>query len=730
MFENKPTIVFLSTYPPRECGIATFTQDLLHYSQKIEGLKFRYKVAAFNLSPLDTYKYPREVTWEIDENSKKDYVNLAKKINDDINISGIILQHEYGIFGGLDGKKILYFMENCKKPMLVTLHTTLPSPSPKMKEVTERIVQLASNIVVLTKNSKEIIQNLYPKSNGKIFVIPHGIHNVKFSSQKEFKIKLELDNRIVLSTFGLLSRNKGIKYVINALPKIIKKYPSIIYLILGETHPVIRRNEGEKYRLELAHLITTLGLEKHVKFYDQYLSLPDLLEFLQATDIYISTSINPNQAVSGTLSYALGTGRPVISTDFNQAKEIMTSDIGRLVPIRNSSAMTSALLELLSDKEKLKVMARNAYDKTRPMLWSRVAEKYTNLLARTIIPPVNLRHLYKMTDDLGLFQFAKLTVPNKESGYTLDDNARALITCSWLIKQKYSKKIMDLINIYFAFIKKCQLQDGTFTNYIGFKDNSPTDQNNNEDLSDPQARAMWALSEVMNNQVLSVDIRNQAKKMYLQSLEKGSKLTHLRAKAFAIKSFTLALNALPDHQKILLEYIKKYTDSLVAALKENSLKSWVWFEKDLKYSNALLSESLIIAGNYLKDYIYTNKGIQSLDFLISKTFSPDMYMPIGHSNWYKKNGIRSRYDQQAEDPAAMILALSTAYENTHDEKYKNLAKKCFSWFLGNNSLNKSLYDEKTGGCYDGLRPDHVNLNQGAESLVSYLMSSYTITQLH
>ena len=727
---NKPTIVFLSTYPPRECGIATFAQDLLHSSQKIQGFKFCYKVAAFNLSPLDTYKYPREVEWEIDENSKKNYLNLAKTVNEDINISGIILQHEYGIFGGMEGKKILYFLENCKKPILVTLHTTLPNPSPKMKEVTERIVELASNIVVLTKNSKKIIEKIYPKSNGKIFIIPHGIHSIKFSSQKEFKTKLELDNRIVLSTFGLLSRNKGIKYVIKALPDVIKKYPSIIYLILGETHPVIRRNEGEKYRLELAHLVTTLGLEKHVKFYDQYLNLSDLLEFLQATDIYISTSINPNQAVSGTLSYALGAGRPVISTDFIQAKEIMTHDIGRLVPIKDSPALTLALLDLLSDQEKLKYMARNAYDKTRPMLWSNVAEKYTNLLARTIVPPINLHHLYEMTDHVGLFQFAKFTVPNKDSGYTLDDNARALIACSWLMKQKYSKKIQALINIYITFIKKCQYQDGTFTNYIGFKDNSPTDQNNQEDLSDPQSRALWALSEIMNNQVLSLGVRDQTKKMYLLSLEKGSKFIHLRAKAFAIKSFALALNVLPDHQKILLEYMKKYADSLIAALKENSFKSWIWFEKDLNYSNALLSESLFIAGNHLNDYIYTNKGIQSLNFLISKTFSPDMYMPIGHSQWYKNNKKRSQYDQQAEDPASMILALSTAYKNTHNEEYKNLAKKCFSWFLGNNSLNKSLYDEKTGGCYDGLHPDRVNLNQGAESLVSYLMSSYIIAQLH
>jgi glycosyltransferase involved in cell wall biosynthesis len=729
VLENKPTIVFLSTYPPRECGIATFTQDLFAYSQKILGPAIRCKVAAFNVSPLDTYKYPPEVAWEIDQNSKKDYLSLARDINNDPYITGVIVQHEYGIFGGVDGENILFFMQNCTKPMLVTLHTALPAPSPKMKDVTEKIVALASAVVVLTKRSKEITEQVYPKSCGKIFIIPHGIHHVTFSTQKEYKAILELTDHIVLSTFGLLSRGKGIEYVLHALPGLIKKHPSIMYLVLGETHPVIRRDEGEIYRLELANLVTTLGLEKHVKFYDQYLNLPDLLEFLQATDIYISTSINPNQAVSGTLSYALGTGRAVCSTEFAQAKEIITPEIGKLVPIKDSRALAAALLHLLKDKEKLKTMARHAYDKTRIMEWSNVAQKYTNLLIRTIIPPITIKHLNKMTDEVGLFQFAALSDPNKDFGYTLDDNARALILCGWLIKQKYSKKLEVLILIYLAFIKKCQRSDGSFINYIGFSDHAPTAQNESEDLEDTHARSMWALCEIMSNRKLSPNIKNQAKTMFLSSLAKGSRLNHLRAKAFAIKSFALAQQLLPKHRGILLGYIADYADSLLTALKANSDKSWLWFENDLNYNNALLSESLLIAGSSGKNAEYTKKGILTLQFLISKTFSPDMYMPIGHSHWYKHNAKRSQFDQQPEDPAAMILALSSAYTLTRNEEYKNLAKKCFSWFLGNNSLNKPLYDEKTGGCFDGLHPDRVNLNQGAESLVSYLMSNIAIRGL-
>ena len=379
----KPTIVFLTTYPPRECGIATFTQDLLRSCKQNFGNEVRCKVAAFNVSLLDTYKYPHEVAWEIDQNSSKDYLKLAHDINADPSVSHVVIQHEYGIYGGAEGEKLLLFMQKCKKPILVTLHTVTTFPKPKRQEVTSNIIELAHNIVVLTSSSKKIVEQVYPNSQGKVFVIPHGIHEVPFSFPEQFKEKLELSGHTILSTFGLLSRKKGIEYTINALPSVIKKHPSVLFLILGETHPVVRRNEGEKYRLELAKLIRTLGLKKYVKFYDQYLSLSDLLKFLQATDIYMATSINPDQTVSGTLAYALGAGRPVISTEFAHAKEAVTPDIGRLVPIEDSGALASALSELLDNKEKLKLMARKAYYNTRSMIWSNVAQKYIHLLKQT-----------------------------------------------------------------------------------------------------------------------------------------------------------------------------------------------------------------------------------------------------------------------------------------------------------------------------------------------------------
>ncbi len=321
MSEKKPIIIFISTYPPRECGIATFARDLLTASQKVLGNDAKCEVAAMNITALDTYEYPPEVGWEINQNDKREHIDFANEVNKNPLITNIILQHEYGIFGGIDGENILSFIENCEKPIIVTLHTVLPEPSPHMMAVTARIINRASSIVVLTHNSKEILERVYKDSIGKITVIPHGIHKTTFTSTIKAKEKIKLEKNLVISTFGLLSRSKGIEYVLNALPKVVKIFPSVRYLILGETHPIVRRDEGEQYRIELIRLVDKLNLNENVKFYDQYLSLTDLFKFLKATDIYISTSTNPNQAVSGTLSYALGAGRAVISTEFAQAKE-------------------------------------------------------------------------------------------------------------------------------------------------------------------------------------------------------------------------------------------------------------------------------------------------------------------------------------------------------------------------------------------------------------------------
>ncbi|HLE48640.1 MAG TPA: glycosyltransferase [Patescibacteria group bacterium] len=720
----------MGTYPPRECGIATFNQDLLNSSQKLLGNEIQCKVAAMNFSPLDLFNYPSEVEWIINQNNKKEYKKLALRFNSDSEISGVMIQHEYGIYGGIDGKYILSFIDSYKKPLLVTLHTVLPSPSTHMKDVTERIINRANIIVVLTESSKSILEILYPKSKGKVYVIPHGIHFTAFSTTKKAKQKLKLNEDLsILSTFGLLSRGKGIEYVIKALPELIKTQPKLLYLILGQTHPIVKRDEGESYRNGLIELVTELKLENHVRFYDQYLSLSDLFTFLKATDIYISTSININQAVSGTLSYALGTGRAVVSTEFAQAKEIINKDSGILVPIKDSNAYARALKGLLSDKSELEKKHLNAYKQTRPMLWSNVAQKYSELLKQNILPTINFTHLNNMTDDFGLFQFAKLDKPSKEFGYTLDDNARALVICSWMTSDSYKYSESQILK-YLLFIKRCQQDDGSFINYLDYLHKEATTQNSSEDLEDSSARAIWAVSEVMSNKKNTKLLRNIAKDIFLKALPVTRKLKHIRSSAFIIKSLAMVSTAYSEYRDELLALIIEHADLLIKEYKKNSIKSWNWFADYLGYNNAIIPESLLIAGNITHSKIYTEKGKASLTFLINKTFSSNRYIPIGHSFWYKNNRKRSNFDQQPEDPASMIMALSTAHKITNDENYLNLIGISFSWFLGNNSLQIPLYNDQNGGCYDGLHPDRINLNQGAESLVSYLLSRIAISKLN
>ncbi len=719
--------MFIATYPPRECGIATFTQDLLSAFKKMFKENAECVVAAINLSALDSYEYPPEVHWQISENNKTEYRALANDLNQNPKILTTIIQHEYGIFGGEEGENILSFISAYKKTLIVTLHTVIPNPSPKMKLVTEKIIKRANKIVVLTENSKKTVEALYQSSVGKIVVIPHGIHNTSFISTTRPKQKLQLENKSVLTTFGLLSRGKGIEYVLKALPVAVKQFPQLVYLVLGETHPVVRRTEGESYRLELLSLVEKLNLKKHVKFFDQYLDLPDLLNFLKATDIYISTSINPNQAVSGTLSYALGAGRAVISTDFVQARELISENIGRVVPAKDSKVLEREIISLLSNPGKLKKMNRYAYEITRPMLWTNVALGFSKIILelspqlypKGSLPEINLTHLHYMSDNFGLFQFADLNKPNKKFGYTLDDNARALVVACALQEN-------ELVEKYLNFISLCQLPDGTFTNYLSHKKKEPTVQNTQEDTEESYARALWGVCFVLNTPNLKPEVYSLAKGILLTALPNAHNLDHVRAKALTVKALALIYNSGVLKQNILQDLVDKHAKSLHNSFKENSNESWSWFDNSLEYNNAVLPESLFVASVVTKNRLYIKTAHKSLKFLVDKTFTHKMYIPIGNETWHTQNQNRSQFDQQPEDPTAMVLALATAYKITHNEKYKKLAEVCFSWFLGNNILKMPLYNSLNGGCFDGLHPDRVNLNQGAESLVSYLLARIEI----
>ena len=717
-------IVFISTYPPRHCGIATFTQDLLKNIKTLQP-NLELEVFAINRSQLDSYAYPNEVTELIDQEDPDSYIQAAEKINLRAAETIVVVQHEYGIHGGEQGKHLLGLLKNLQCPIVTTLHTVLDSPSPAMKSVTKDLIAYSSKVILLTKLSLNLIQRLYPGSAEKLQHIPHGIHPTIYVPSQELKPRLKLGKRQVLLTFGLLSRNKGIEYVIEALPKIVKRFPEVIYLVVGGTHPDVLRGEGESYRKELAATVKKLALQKHVLFVNNFIPLENLLLYLQATDIYIASSLNPQQVVSGTLSYALGAGCAIVSTEFSQAKEAISSKTGRVVPIKNAAAISRAVNELLANSKKLTTMKQTAYFSTRSMLWTNVADNYLNLMATVsegegrrlcLTPELNLSHLETMTSKLGIAQFASGAKPSLKHGYTLDDNCRAMQLVNEAVADQPQLKAtaQRLVKKYLVGIEICLSQKPP-VNYLS-RSGQPTHQNHQEDLEDSLARAFYGLQPSSFRNL--PEFKLQVKKLFakLPPLPAGKAL---RPIAFYLLGSCAAAET---GSSGLGKNITNLADKLVAAYQINQSADWDWFEPVMTYANGTLSASLLEAARLTGSATYRRIGLSSLEFLIKTCFFGEVYVPIGQNGWYVRKKPRAIFDQQPEDVFATIQALLSAYKLTADKKYKILAQKAFSWFQGNNMISVRMYDDSSGGCHDGLMPEGANPDEGAESSVAYLRS--------
>ena len=434
--QSKSWIVYLSTFPPRQCGIATFTADLTNAIDQIFGPSIKSKIVAMNLSKVSHFPYSDKVILQINQHHKEAYINVANQLNQLKEIKLVNIQHEFGIFGGEHGSYLLLLLKKLQKPVITTLHTILPAPNKKMYHIVQAIAKYSKGIIVMTQSSKKILKNDYGLDPDRIQVIPHGIHCVPYKTSQHAKSIFGFSDKLILSTFGLLNPNKGIEYVIEALPEVVKKFPNVRFLVAGITHPIILEQTGENYRNFLIKKVHELGLNDYLSFHNTYLNLNDLFKFLEATDVYLSPSLNPNQTVSGTLSYALGSGRPVISTAFAQAKQDITSKVGILTDFKNPQAFTDAIIKLLANDRLRLQMGKNAYFRTRHMVWENVALSYLKYFSQFVpeltlgqrkLPAVKLAHLAKLTDDFGIIQFAKLSEPDLPSGYTLDDNARALV---------------------------------------------------------------------------------------------------------------------------------------------------------------------------------------------------------------------------------------------------------------------------------------------------------------
>ncbi|MDD5156294.1 MAG: glycosyltransferase, partial [Candidatus Omnitrophica bacterium] len=742
-------IIYFSTFPPSECGIATFTADLTAAMEDLLEPAIESRVAAVNLDDISRYRYSKKVIFQMNQYSEQEYIKTAENINAIKGVKLVNIQHEFGIFAGKYGSYVISFLAALKKPSVVTFHSVLPSPDAKLKAIVRSIAEKASGSVAMTNLSRDILIREYGITEEKISVIPHGIHSMPYTSSAKPKSALGLSKKVILLTFGLLSRGKGIEYVIEALPEVVNAYPDILYIVLGVTHPNLLKEEGEDYREFLIQKVHDLKLSSHVNFYNEYVSVDKLLHFLRAADIYISTSLDPNQAVSGTFSYALGSGRPVISTPFAQARELITPEAGTLVNFRDPGSYAEAIIRLLKDPSLREQLGKNAYFRTRNMTWENVALEYSKLFSKYSvdiaevsehkkIPRVNLSHLLRLTDDFGVIQFARLSLPDVSSGYTLDDNARALIvaclcygelggTLQAVYPDKQKRELLKRIEVYLNFIEFVLDKDCVFCNYVRSDRSIDTELNKKDNLDDANGRALWALALVAAADYLPESARNKALSLLKKRVGIYKMFESPRSTAFYAKGICLLLKKMRDIEgKDLKELLITHCDRLVSLYRGVSSEEWQWFENYLTYSNAVLPEALILGHERTGNSEYLDIGIKTLDFLISKTFVSGIYMPIGQDGWHHKIGERRYFDQQPEDVSAMVCALATAHSITGKDSYKKLMYEAFNWFLGDNSLKQVVYDRVTGGCYDGLGERNINLNQGAESITSYLLARLAI----
>lgn len=721
----KTQIVFVTTFPPTQCGIATFTQDLITAINNSFNKNLNCVICDINKKPDRT----DIVNYTLNPTIKEDYKFVAEKINNNESIKIVHIQHEFGLFGGSYGNYLITFLETIKKPVAFTFHSIIPKPNDELKLLVNTLISKSKLVFVMTKQSQKILIEDYGINKNLIIYMPHGTHIVNYESPNLIKEKFNLENRIILSTFGLLSPGKSIETALNALPSIIKHTPNVLYLIIGKTHPNSVQNNIDTYRNYLEELVIDLNIKNNVLFIDKYLEINELLAYLKATDIYLFTSKDPNQAVSGTFSYAMSCACPIVATTIPHTKEVLSEDMGILIEIENSEQLAEATKKLISNRSLLHSMGISAFQKTRESSWENIAIKHVNAYNNLIhkkreikynYPSIKLDHLKKMTTELGIIQFCEFSKPNQSSGYTLDDNARALIALSLHYKLYQKDEDLYLINTYLNFITRCQKPSGTFVNYID-ENNFEHIKNSYINLEDSNARAVWGLGMVISlKDYLPQYITDKAIICFTDTLPWVKNILSPRAIGFAIKGLYLYYSV--TKQPEIFYIIEKLANNLISNYDINETKDWKWFENYLTYANSVLPEAMLYAYLVTEKLNYKRVAIDSFNFLLSKLFYKNQFKVISNNGWFQKGIEPNKYGEQPIDVSYTIQTLDLFYKTTKNVKYKNLQKKAFNWFLGKNHLNQTMYNPLTGGCYDGLEKTHVNLNQGAESTICYLIA--------
>lgn len=733
-------VAFIGSYFPRQCGIGTFTFDLCR-AMMAEFPDLQYLVLPIN-DVAEGYDYPPEVRFEISEQDLASYRRAADFLNFN-NVDLVCLQHEYGIFGGPAGSHILALLQELRMPVVTTLHTILREPDEHQRQVLETLAEISDRLVVMSERGSEFLQEIYRVPEAKIDRIPHGIPDVPFVDPNFYKDQFGVEGRSVLLTFGLLSANKGIEYVIQALPAILEVRPEVVYIILGATHPHVRRREGEAYRLRLEQLARELGVDGHVLFHNRFVSLEELLEFIGAADVYITPYLSQAQIVSGTLSYALGAGKAVISTPYWYAEEMLADGRGVLVPFADSEAIARAVVDLLENEAKRHAMRKRAYLFTRDMVWPQVARRYLKAFrrarqqrlerprppfsARTLdrsfgeLPLLKLDHLRRMTDDTGLLQHAVFSVPNYAEGYTTDDNARALVLTVLLeeLGEGDGTEVHDLATRYTAFLWNAyDRTTGRFRNFLGYDRRWLDDGTDSEDA---HARALWGLGTLLGRSVRD-GLRGPASHLFEQALPPAREFTSPRAWAFTLLAIHEYLRRFAG-DRMANDVREALAERLYDLYRRNSQPDWPWFEEVVAYANAKLSHAMLLCGQWMGRPEMAEAGLRSLDWLAAiQRGESGQFVPIGNRGFYRRGGERARFDQQPIEAYSMVSACLEAHRMTGEERWYREAQRAFDWFLGRNDLRLPLYDPTTGGCRDGLQPDGVNQNQGAESTLSFLLA--------
>jgi glycosyltransferase involved in cell wall biosynthesis len=731
-------VAFIGNYMPRQCGIATFTTDLC------EAVASQYTQTACIALPVnDTeagYTYPARVRFELTESDIESYRRAADFLNIN-NVDLVCLQHEYGIYGGKAGSHILALLRELRMPVVTTLHTILRDPNPDQRRVLEEIAARSDRLVVMSERGSEFLQEIYSVSAEKIDVISHGIPDVPFVDPSFHKDLFGVEGKIVLLSFGLLSPSKGLEDVIAALPAILEHYPNVVYMILGATHPHVVQKEGESYRLSLQWLAQEKGVEGQVIFYNRFVELEELIQFIGAADIYITPYLNAAQITSGTLAYTVGAGKAVVSTPYWYAEELLAEGRGTIVPFHNAPALAEHVIGLLDNDAERHAMRKRAYLFGREMIWPQVARRYmetferarterryfipSDFTARALdkrpgdLPPLKLDHLHRMTDKTGMLQHALFTVPNYVEGYTTDDNARALMV-SALLEALGRNEAQEMESRYLAFLWYAfNPESGRFRNFMDYQHNWL--ENNGSD--DSHGRSLWALGTMLSRSNTPA-LHSLAARLFERALPAILATTSPRAWAFALIGIHEYLQRYAGDRRAN-QVREELAERLLVLFRSHRSDEWRWYEDVLTYCNAALSHAMLLCGQSIPNTEMAEVGLESLSWLTDLQHADNEgkhFVPIGSNGFYPQAGERARFDQQPVEAQAMISACLEAYRLTGEKRWFKEARRVFEWFLGRNDLSLPIYDPTTGGCRDGLHSDRANENQGAESTLAFLQS--------